>query len=174
MAIFCPWWPWPWHSNPSEWGINTSSVWIWRKSILWFRRHYIHKQKVTDSIKDRTSRSSLHAVKMKSSCTYVLRDSEGSCWSRCIKRFGVVTKISTENIGPANTHALSNGINNSSDDDRYQLWDIINRDQAEPMFQLQSKLKLFWPSFTETESVYGTTETSTLSYSRTVQQRTVW
>ena len=59
-------------------------------------------------------------------------------------------------------HTVSNDINNISDDDGYQLWDIINRDQAEPMFQLQAKLKLFWPSFTETESVYGTTETRTL------------
>jgi len=31
-------------SRPSE-GPNTSSVWIWRKSVQWFRRYFIHKQK---------------------------------------------------------------------------------------------------------------------------------
>jgi len=46
--------------RPSE-GPNTSSLWISRKSIQWFRGYFIHKQK-SHSDKNRTLRSSLHAV----------------------------------------------------------------------------------------------------------------
>jgi len=50
-------------TRPSE-GPNTSLVWIWRKSVQRFRRYFIHKQKTqTDGAKNRTVRSSLHAVK---------------------------------------------------------------------------------------------------------------
>ena len=50
---FCPWWPWPLffdhdlQTRPNE-GPNTSSVWIWRKSVQRFPRYFINK-KVTDS-----------------------------------------------------------------------------------------------------------------------------
>ena len=49
-AVFCPCWPWPLpidldiQTRPSE-GSNTSSVWIWRKSIRRFSRYFIRKQK---------------------------------------------------------------------------------------------------------------------------------
>jgi len=36
---------WPWRSTLSERGPNTSSVWIWRKSVQRARRYFIHKQK---------------------------------------------------------------------------------------------------------------------------------
>jgi len=50
------------HTRPSE-GPNTSSLWIWRKSIQQFPTYFIHKQKkVTDSTKNRTLHSSLHVV----------------------------------------------------------------------------------------------------------------
>jgi len=42
---------------PSE-GPNTSSAWIWRKSVV-----VIHKQKQTDGAKNRTFRISLRAAK---------------------------------------------------------------------------------------------------------------
>jgi len=39
---FLSWWPWP--SNSSErW--TTSSLWIWRKSVQWFPRYFIHNKK---------------------------------------------------------------------------------------------------------------------------------
>ena len=65
---FCFQWPWSLtfdldlQTRPSE-GPNTSSVWIWRKSVQRFPRYFIHKQKTqTDGAKNRTSRSSLRAV----------------------------------------------------------------------------------------------------------------
>jgi len=47
-------------------GPNTSSVWIWRKSVQRFPTYFIHKQKKprTDSTKNRTFLSSLHVVMM--------------------------------------------------------------------------------------------------------------
>jgi len=48
---------WSWHSHscrPPSKGPNTSSVWIWCKSVTRFPRYFIHKQtnkKVTDSAK---------------------------------------------------------------------------------------------------------------------------
>jgi len=47
-------------TRPSE-GPNTSSLWIWRKSIQQFPRYFIRKQE-SHSTKNRTLRSSLHAV----------------------------------------------------------------------------------------------------------------
>jgi len=50
---FCPWWPWPLtfdldlQTRPID-GPNTSSLWIWRKSVQRFPRYFIHKQKNTD------------------------------------------------------------------------------------------------------------------------------
>jgi len=35
---------WPWHSNSSERGWNTCSLWIWRKSVQPFPRYFRHKQ----------------------------------------------------------------------------------------------------------------------------------
>jgi len=62
MQFFCSWWPWP--SNSSE-GPNTSSAWIWRKSVQRFRGYFIHRQKPkTDGTKNRTLRSSLRVVMM--------------------------------------------------------------------------------------------------------------
>ena len=49
-------------TRPSE-APNTSSVWIRCKSVQRFPRYFIHKQKVTNSAKNRTLRSSLRAVK---------------------------------------------------------------------------------------------------------------
>jgi len=50
-------------TRPSE-GPNTSSVWIWRKSVQRFPRYFIHKPKKTqtDGAKNRTTRSSLCTV----------------------------------------------------------------------------------------------------------------
>ena len=59
---------WPLTFNSSERRINTSSVWMWRKSVQRFPRYFIHKQKTTDwRAKNRTFRSSLHVVKIISS-----------------------------------------------------------------------------------------------------------
>ena len=47
---FCHWCPWPLtltFNRPSE-GPNTSSVWIWRKSVQRFPRYFTHIQKTTD------------------------------------------------------------------------------------------------------------------------------
>jgi len=50
---FCPWWPWPLtvhidlQTHPSE-GPNTSSMWIWCKSVQRFLSCFIHNQKTTD------------------------------------------------------------------------------------------------------------------------------
>ena len=70
-AVLCPWWPWPLTFNfdlqtrPSE-GPNTSSVWIWRKSVQRFLRYFIpNKNPQTDGAKNRTFRSSLRAVGLK-------------------------------------------------------------------------------------------------------------
>ena len=47
---FCPWWPWPLTFNfdlqtrPSE-GPNTSSLWIWCKSVQWFSRYFTYKER---------------------------------------------------------------------------------------------------------------------------------
>jgi len=51
------------HTRPSE-GPDTSSVWMWRKSVQRSPRYFIHKQKnpQTDGAKNRTFRSSLRAV----------------------------------------------------------------------------------------------------------------
>jgi len=43
-------------------GPNTSSVWVWRKYVQRFPRYYIHKQKIRDGVKNRTFRSSIHAI----------------------------------------------------------------------------------------------------------------
>jgi len=49
-------------THPSE-ESNTSSVWIWRKSVQQFLRYLTHKQKPqTDGAKNRTFRSSMHAI----------------------------------------------------------------------------------------------------------------
>jgi len=48
-------------TRPSD-GPNTSSLWIWRKSVQRFPRYFIHKQKATHSAKNRTIHSSLHEV----------------------------------------------------------------------------------------------------------------
>jgi len=52
-------------TSPSE-RPNTSSVWIWHKSVQQFRRYFIHKQKKpqTDGTKNRTFRRSLCVVKI--------------------------------------------------------------------------------------------------------------
>ena len=42
-------------------GPNTSSVWIWRKSVQQFPRYFIHKQKATNGAKNRTLPSLLRA-----------------------------------------------------------------------------------------------------------------
>jgi len=53
---FSPWWPWlltfdlDLQTRPSE-GTNTSSVWIWRKSVQRFPRLSYRDKKVTDSTK---------------------------------------------------------------------------------------------------------------------------
>jgi len=36
---------WSWPSSSSEWGSNTPSLWICRKSVQRFVRYFIHKQK---------------------------------------------------------------------------------------------------------------------------------
>jgi len=65
---FCPWWPWPLtfdldiQTRSSE-GPDTSSVWIWRKSVQQFPNISYTNKNVTDSAKNRTLRSSLLAVK---------------------------------------------------------------------------------------------------------------
>jgi len=41
---------WAWHSNSSEMGPNTSSVWIWRKSVQRFPTYLRHKQKKTKKV----------------------------------------------------------------------------------------------------------------------------
>jgi len=52
-ALFCPWWPWyltfdlDIQTRPSE-GPNTSSLWIWHKSVQRFQRYLIHKQKMNE------------------------------------------------------------------------------------------------------------------------------
>ena len=49
-------------TRPSQ-GPNTSSMWIWHKSTQQFPRYFIHNKKPqTDSAKNRTFHSSLHAV----------------------------------------------------------------------------------------------------------------
>ena len=66
-VVFCPCWPWPLtfvldlQTRPSDWP-NTSSMWIWRKSVHRFPRYFIHKQKNADGAKNRIFRSSLLAV----------------------------------------------------------------------------------------------------------------
>jgi len=48
---------------PNE-GLNTSSVWIWLKSVQRFLKYFIHKQKTqTGGARNRTYRNSLRAVK---------------------------------------------------------------------------------------------------------------
>jgi len=62
MPKDCPWWPRPLtlglQTCPSE-GPNESSVRIWHKSVQWFRRYFICKQKQT---KKRTFCSPLRVV----------------------------------------------------------------------------------------------------------------
>jgi len=67
-SVFSLWWPWPFifdldlQTHPSE-GRNTSSVWIWRKSVQRFPRYFIHERKShRHGAKNRTLRSSLRAV----------------------------------------------------------------------------------------------------------------
>jgi len=57
---------WPWLSNSASEGPNTSSVWIWCKSVQRFPRYFTHRQKKpqTDCAKNRTFSSSLRALKM--------------------------------------------------------------------------------------------------------------
>jgi len=67
-GIFCLWWPLPLtfdldrQKHPSE-EPDTSSLWIWRKSVQRFRRYFIHKQKTqTNGAKNRIFRRSLGVV----------------------------------------------------------------------------------------------------------------
>jgi len=52
QRVFCHWWPWPLtfdldiQTRPSN-GLNTSSLWIWRKPVQPFLRHLSDKQKKT-------------------------------------------------------------------------------------------------------------------------------
>jgi len=53
FSVFCPWRPWPLTFDlalqaPQSEGPNTSSMWIWRKSVQRFPIYFIHKQKNTD------------------------------------------------------------------------------------------------------------------------------
>ena len=88
FSVFCPWRPWPLTFDlalqaPQSEGSNTSSMWIWRKSVQRFPRYFIHKQKTqTDGATNRTFRSSLHAVIKR----WLLRTLSGTrlpliCWS---------------------------------------------------------------------------------------------
>jgi len=49
-------------TRPSE-GSNTSSVWIWRKSVHRFSRYFIHKQKSQRLTSSKTEPSAVHCVR---------------------------------------------------------------------------------------------------------------
>jgi len=65
-AVFCPWRPWPWPSNSSDWGTKcVFCVNLAQSRTANPPRYVIHKQKnpQSDGAKTRTFRSSVRAVK---------------------------------------------------------------------------------------------------------------
>ena len=78
-AVFLSLWPWPLiydldiQTCPSD-GSETSSLWIWRKSVQRFPIYFIHKQKRHSSAQNRTLSSSLRAVISRKYALAVKRD----------------------------------------------------------------------------------------------------
>jgi len=58
-------------TRPSE-GRNTSSVWIWRKSVQRFPRYFIHKQKTHRLTAPKTEPSAVHCRSLRAIIIIIL------------------------------------------------------------------------------------------------------